>query len=248
MFTKGLYDENIILAMKVDKSEEGNIELSTSINEKEAILSELELEIRSFEETSLIYESKNRELEDELQQLKDELHELNETFERVNDWYNTLLINYEELASDVAETNQAFIYDQKLIRISQKEEDVLELFGEPLAENIEINGTGIWYFEGRYTKISNYEDIVVGYIGDKNGENYVVAFVTAITNNVITLRNVRVGNTLESLLTTYPMLYKAEWIEDEEVYMWGVAEFRGHIMFTIVDGIVVEIEISRSYT
>lgn len=254
---KGLYDGNAQLSIKVNNTEQETKRISNSFdslsreydvckelaNAKEEEVEDLTKKIEILKTDYLDTQAKNKELEENIERLQGRL-------ENANKLRRVAIYDDIEFASNIAFANTTLIYKKNFISIGQWEKEVKESFGDPIKEKIELNGTGIWYLDENYTKISTYEDMEIGYLGDSKGENYSVVYVSAKTNKVITLSNIRVGDKLDDLLYTYPLLINESGNRDKNntTYTWEVKEYSGSISFKVVNGIIEEIIISMSYT
>jgi len=104
------------------------------------------------------------------------------------------------------------IYDHFSIDFSLTEPKAIELFGKPLEDVIEIYGSDvIWYLEGLYSKESIYEKFTLYYQGDTEGENYGLIGYSTNSLDLHMTKDVRVGDSLETLLDVYPIVKEDTW-------------------------------------
>lgn len=243
------YAKNQELIIEVGNFEVDNLEVNSTVVEKEIKISALEKSLSKLQSNLQESQVEVENLKIANVKLQTEIDESITKYELLRDQHSTQQSILENLVNDTTATNQCLIYEDSIIKIYHEEEQVIKLFGQPLTENIVINdGAGIWYLKDLYTKTSEYSDFVIFYIGDTNGENYKVTSIDTASYEVRTLRNISVGDSSEYLLEVYPMLKEAEWSKEETIYYCEVREYGGSIKFKIVDGVISEIGLSRSYT
>lgn len=170
--------------------------------------------------------------ENELQTILDKLEEKDNLIEKLSKEETSLAnkINaYEKLVDELnnsieiihSEIETRMFYNNISIDFDLSEDRAIELFGEPMEENIEIYGSDdFWYLEGIYSKESVYKNFILNYHGDTNGENYELVAYSSISSESYIDNDVRVSDTLEELLEAFPMLEEDTWRTEGKGFMY----------------------------
>ena len=200
--------------------------------------------------------------------INDEINEVNQSLKNEIESYGELVDEYKSALDELEikteyiefQKNSKLIYNNIFIDFDLTEKRAVELFGEPKEINIKVYGSdGIWYLEGIYNKEIIYDNFTLLFHGDKNGENYeLIRFTTKsnelyltkdISNNsnnsvFYSTKEIKVGDSEEDLLSTYPQLIENNWIDKNKNYLYASRWGSQGIYFEIEDGKICKISIS----
>jgi len=200
--------------------------------------------------------------------INDEINEVNQSLRGEIEIYGELIEEYRSALDELDikteymefQKNSKLIYGNIYIDFDFTEKRAVELFGEPIEINIEVYGSdGIWYLEGLYRKEIIYDDFTLLFQGDENGENYelirfttnsdelhLTKYISINLNNSVSFstKEIKVGDSEEDLLNTYPQLIENNWIDQNKNYLYASRWGSQGIYFEIEDKKISKISIS----
>jgi len=200
--------------------------------------------------------------------INDEINEVNQSLRNEIEIYGELIEEYRSALDELDirteymefEKNSKLIYSNIFIDFDFTEKRAIELFGEPKEINIGVYGSdGIWYLEGLYNKEIIYDNFTLLFHGDENGENYELIRFTTNSNELYLMKDIsiklnngvsystkeiKVGDSEEDLLNTYPQLIENNWIDQNKNYLYASRWGSQGIYFEIEDEKISKISIS----
>jgi len=240
---------SIVMTFRNHELSDTNKEFENSLDEKNIVIAEYEDLLLKYEDLISKNEEKNAENEVLVSKYEDGIEELQIQVDALNEEYdenrNKLSIaQYMHLAllnSKHAEF-EMLLYNNEIIRMNMDENEFKEQFGEPIGEKVSVDdGTVVAHQEGVYWKTSEYENFIVSYLGDREGKNYKIHSFFTESSNVTTIRDVKVGDSLEKLLQVHPMLEKYEYPDNTVRYQFPDGEYLINMEFEVRDNLIVEI-------
>lgn len=233
---------SIVMTVRNHELSDANREFENSIDEKNIVIAEYENLISKYEKINAENEVLASKYEDRIEALQIQVDALNEGYDENSNKLS--LAQYMHLASLNSKHAEfeMFFYKNNIIKMSMDENEFKDQFGEPISENVSVDdGTFAAHQEGVYWKTSEYEDFKVSYLGDREGENYKIHSFFTFSANITTIRDIKVGDSLEKLFQVYPMLEKYEYPDNTVRYQFPDGEYLIKIEFEVRDYLIEEI-------
>lgn len=194
-------------------------ELSRALNEKNHVAEQYQLQLSELEAQHL--------------RLKDENERLKEVIESIG------VSDCLELTT--LDRSIQWVTDHILLNISLDETKVLELFGTPVQESLEVIVFDKMKYpeEGSFKK-SVYDRWTLLFYRDKEKEYYELVAISTENNDTRLFSGIKVGDSVEFLNLCYPMLVKEKdvysYIDDEKI-----------VNFYSVDGEIKKITVGVAF-
>lgn len=254
-YTLSLRNEIQILTESNEKLIDSNKKMENDLESKTTTVEELGNDL---EEGRVDSEALNREIE-ELNSAIDDLNLVIEDYENIDndssseiseiqDELSNLRKDYYTMLEEVSLRDIVLIIDDKVLKLHDSYEQLIELYGEPIQESISLNdGSGIWYLEGKYDMKCDYENFEVRLLGDENMESFNVIYVRANDSSVKTLKGLCLGDNYETFEELYSYGIHDNELDVNQSYYIEMMEFYGSLDVEIEDETVISLGISASF-
>ncbi len=125
---------------------------------------------------------------------------------------------------------------------------LLELFGQPISEEVKVLGSGSDTFTGSFLKNVKYSDFDITFMSPKgDGKKFWILDMKTDSNMYKTKRGIKAGDSVDDLTKAYPDIHI---VEDGRIDLNNCAyEFNenriDYVMFEVAQGKITEIKLFR---